>query len=98
VQGYIVFKISSEIDKSKLADPKFDVAPFLVGSAFEATFRYFEKGIPNIKPNDMPALTAMILEIANKRLGDKVVQDVEFEQFNYVASDKIRENMLAKSP
>ena len=96
VQGYVVFRVRSMIDKSKLADAKLEVQPFLTGSTFEAAYRFYDKGVPNIRPNDLPELAALVTEIANKKLGDKVVRDVEFEQLNYIPSDKIRENFLSK--
>lgn len=98
VEGYVVFRINSQIDRSKLSDSKMDVAPFLLDATFSATYRYFDKGIPNIRPDDISQITSLVASYANKKLGADVVRSVEMEQFNYVPRDKVRENMFAKSP
>ena len=98
VEGYIVFRTRSVIDRGKLIDPKLDVAPFLLDATFTAAYSHFEKGVPNIRPDDIQQLTTLVAEYANKKLGAEVVRNVELEQFNYVPRDKVRENMFAKNP
>lgn len=98
VEGYIVFRTRSLIDRSKLSDPKLDVAPFLLDATFAATYSHFDKGVPNIRADDIQQLTFLVADYANRKLGAEVVRNVELEQFNYVPRDKVRENMFAKSP
>ncbi len=98
VEGYVVFRVRSDVDRAKLYDPKLDVAPFLLDATFAATYRHFEKGIPNIRSDDISQITALVASYANKKLGADAVRSVEMEQFNYVPRDKVRQNMFAKSP
>ena len=98
VEGYIVFRTRSVVDRSKLFDSKLDVAPFLLDATFASAYTYFDKGIPSIRPNDVQQLTEKVADYANKKLGSGVVRSVELEQFNYVPRDKVRANMFAKSP
>ena len=96
LQGYLVFRVKSLVDKSKLADAKIDLQPYLASSTFEAAYEYYDQGVPTIRPSDMPQLSDMIATIANRKLGVEAVSSVQMEQFNYVPSDKIRENILGK--
>ena len=98
VEGYIVFRTRSLVDRSKLSDPKLDIAPFLLDATFASTYSHFDKGIPNIRADDIQQLTLLVADYANKKLGAEVVRNVELEQFNYVPRDKVRENMFAKTP
>jgi hypothetical protein len=95
VDGYIVFKVRSTIDRSKLGVADLDVAPYLLNAAFSASYELFQNGPTSIHPRDIEGLTERVAEFANKRLGVVAVSDVELEQFNYIPSDKVRENVFS---
>ena len=96
LEGYLVFRVKSLVDKNRLADPKIDMTPYLVSSAFEAAYSYYDHGVPAIRPSDIPQIGDLISNIANKKLGVEAVSSVQLDQFNYVPADKIRENILGK--
>lgn len=96
VDGYLIFRVRSEVDKSKLENDKLDLSPYLASAAFEAAYTYYSKGLPSIKPSDFEAVAQLVTTIANRKLGPDVVRNVEMEQFNYVPSDKVRQNLFAK--
>ena len=96
LEGYLVFRVKSLIDKTKKPDPKVDMTPYLVSSTFEAAYSYYDHGVPAIRPSDIPQISDLVATIANKKLGAEVVSSVQMDQFNYVPADKIRENILGK--
>lgn len=96
LEGYLVFRIKSLVDKTKLADAKIDMTPYLVSAAFEAAYSYYDHGVPAIRPSDVPQIADLVANIANKKLGAEAVSSVQMDQFNYVPADKIREQIIGK--
>ncbi|MBG1233169.1 hypothetical protein [Aestuariivirga litoralis] len=96
LEGYLVFRIKSLVDKHKLTNAGIDLTPYLVSSAFEAAYQFYDHGVPSIRPSDLPQMSDLIATIANRKLGSEAVSSVQMDQFNYVPSDKIRENILGK--
>jgi hypothetical protein len=95
VDGYVVFRVRSLLDRSKLTFNDMDVAPYLLNAAFSASYELFADGPTTIQSRDLDGLTRRVAEFANRRLGVAAVVDVELEQFNYIPSDKVRENVFS---
>ncbi len=95
VLGYLVFRIKSSVDVSKLPNAKFEVSPFLVDAAFHASYEMYQTGFQTIGPNDLENLTKQVAERANQKLGAGTVTDVEIDQFNYIPADRIRQNIFS---
>ena len=95
VLGYLVFRIKSSVDVSKLPTAKFEVSPFLVDAAFHASYEMYQSGFQTIGPNDLDNLTKQVAERANQKLGAGTVTDVEIDQFNYIPADRVRQNIFS---
>jgi hypothetical protein len=95
VLGYLVFRIHSEVDISKLPNEKFEVAPFLINAAFQTAYEFYQDGFQKIGPHDLEKMTSLIAEKANEKLGAETVKDVLIDQFNYVPMDKVRQNIFS---
>lgn len=95
VLGYLVFRIKSSVDTSKLPNAKFEVAPFLVDAAFHASYELYQGGFQTIGPNDLDKLTKMVADRVNVKLGDGTVTDVALDQFNYIPADRVRQNIFS---
>jgi hypothetical protein len=95
VLGYLVFRIHSEVDMSKLPNEKFEVAPFLLNAAFQTAYELYQDGFQRIGPHDLEKITSQIAERVNEKLGAETVKDVQIDQFNYVPMDKVRQNIFS---
>jgi hypothetical protein len=95
VLGYLVFRIHSEVDTSKLPNEKFEVAPFLLNAAFQTAYELYQDGFQKIGPHDLEKITSQISERVNEKLGAETVKDVQIDQFNYVPMDKVRQNIFS---
>ena len=94
VQGYLVFRIKSSVDVSKLPTAKFEVNPYLIAAAFHATYEMYQTGFQSIGPHDLETLTKQVADQANQKLGVGTVMDVEIDQFNYIPADRVRQNIF----
>jgi hypothetical protein len=94
VVGYLVFRLKSTIDRKNLENPKLDIGPYLLDAAFRACYEYASNGIDSIRQQDIEYVTGLTVQYANKKLGAKVVQTVNLEQFNFVPADQVRGSIL----
>ncbi|MFN0192259.1 MAG: hypothetical protein ACKVP5_09835 [Aestuariivirga sp.] len=90
VAGYVVLKISSVIDASKLPSKEFVIQPFLVDAAFKAAYAFSDVGFSRIRPKDLEVLAGDIVRMANEKLGANIVRTASLEQFNFVPKGEIR--------
>ncbi|NJM28740.1 MAG: hypothetical protein HC855_00125 [Rhizobiales bacterium] len=90
VAGYVVLKVSSVIDASKLPSKEFAIQPFLVDAAFKAAYGFSDNGFSRIRPKDLEVLAGDIVRMANEKLGANIVRSASLEQFNFVAKGEIR--------
>ncbi len=97
VTGYIVLRVSSVIDQSKLPSKDVVAAPFLLDAAFRATYAFAENGIPRILPGDIENLAENTRTLANKKLGTDAVVSTSLEQFNFVEKSEIRGMVIDSS-
>ena len=99
VAGYVVLRLSSVVDQSKLPSKDVIAVPFLADAAFRATYAFAENGIPHIQPGDIERLTEEVRILANKKIGAEAVMSTNLDQFNYVEKSEIRGMVLdSKNP
>jgi hypothetical protein len=90
IQGYVTAQLTFTAKKEVL--DKLSVRPdVFVG---DETFKTIYAGEPvdfkRLKKQDIAALAAQIKENVNKRFGTAFVEDVLFEDLNYVPMEKVR--------
>jgi hypothetical protein len=93
VAGYIVLKITSRVDRSKLKSADVLLSPYLNDAVFRAAFDFASGGITEIKSKHVQQLAEEVSSIANARLGAEAVEEVHLEQFNFVSSGEIRNKL-----
>jgi flagellar basal body-associated protein FliL len=93
VAGYMVMKITSRVDKSKLKYVDTLLNPYLNDAVFRAAFDFASGGVTEVTSKHVQQLAESVAGIANARLGGAVVLDVHLEQFNIVSSDEIRSKL-----
>jgi flagellar basal body-associated protein FliL len=92
--GYVVLKVSSEIDAAKLPSEEASAVPYLVDAAFKATYGFSERGFDRVRGKDIERLTQEVRRLANEKFGMEVVRNVNLEQFNFVPKSEIRGNII----
>ncbi len=91
VTGYLVLKVSSNVDKSLAKDAGDSLTPYLSDAAFRAAFDFAAGGVTEIKAKHIEDMSAEIARLANQKIGAEAVKSVNLEQFNLVPASKIRE-------
>lgn len=94
VTAYLVLRVSSKIDRTKIKTGDAVVTPYISDAVFRATFDFAATGVTEIKAKHVEEISKDISRIANSRLGEGVVTDVNLEQFNLVSSSEIRNNLI----
>jgi hypothetical protein len=97
VNGYVVTQMSFAVNKAELGKLPFEPSPYLVDAAFRAIYQNATMDFSGLRSQDLTALSATMVELANARLGSKLVRDVLINDINYVARDEIRTNWVKKS-
>ncbi len=83
LQGYVVAKLVFTADGDTLRKLPVPPHPFLVDEAFRALYADETLDFRNLERYDLDGLTAHLKTVTNQRIGQKVVQDVLVEEFNY---------------
>ncbi|CTQ74986.1 hypothetical protein [Roseibium alexandrii] len=83
LQGYVVAKLVFTADGDTLRKLPVPPHPFLVDEAFRALYADETLDFRNLERYDLDGLTEHLKTVTNKRIGQKVVQDVLVEEFNY---------------
>lgn len=83
LQGYVVAKLVFTADGETLRKLPVPPHPFLVDEAFRALYADETLDFRNLERYDLDSLTKHLKTVTNKRIGQKVVQDVLVEEFNY---------------
>jgi hypothetical protein len=90
IRGYVVaqfaFLASAKVVKHLPVKPDL----FVVDEAFQLIFSGEMIDFREFKKQDLPALGKKITENVNKRLGERVVEDVLVQELNYVPKDNVR--------
>lgn len=94
VTAYLVLRISSTVDLSKIENPGVVLSPYLSDAAFRAAFEYAASGVQEVKAKDVELLTQQIKKNAEERLGKDSIGTVQLEQFNLVSASEIRDKTI----
>jgi hypothetical protein len=95
VSGYIVFQISSTVDKAKLPVRDLNVAPYILDSAIRASYQSTDNGVLEFDADYIERLAGLIQLEANRKLNAEAVSAVNIEQFNFVPKSEIRGSALS---
>lgn len=90
IQGYVMAHLAFTVKKETL--DKLSVKPdvFIVDEAFRTIYEGEAVDFRRIKKQDVEAIAKAIKENVNKRFGSAFVEDVLFEDLNYVPMEKVR--------
>ncbi|WP_395175706.1 hypothetical protein [Roseibium alexandrii] len=83
LQGYVVAKLVFTADGDTLRKLPVPPHPFLVDEAFRALYADETLDFRSLERYDLDGLTEHLKTVTNQRIGQKVVQDVLVEEFNY---------------
>jgi hypothetical protein len=90
IQGYVMAQLSFTVKKETL--DKLSVRPdvFIVDEAFKTLYAGEPIDFKRLKKQDIAAIAGRIKENVNQRFGSAFVEDVLFEDLNYVPMEKVR--------
>lgn len=89
LQGYVVAKLVFTADGETLRKLPVPPHPFLVDEAFRALYADETLDFRDLERYDLDSLTEHLKKVTNQRIGQKVVQDVLVEEFNYFDKDDV---------
>lgn len=90
IQGYVMAQLAFTVKKETL--DKLSVKPdvFIVDEVFKSIYVGEAVDFKRLKKQDVDALAKSIKDNVNKRFGAAFVEDVLFEDLNYVPMEKVR--------
>lgn len=90
LQGYVLaqFVFTVETEKFKELSTKPDT--LLVDEAFKLIYTGEAIDFRTLRKNDIAALSKLIMTNVNKRLGEMIVHEVLFQEFNYLPKDQLQ--------
>lgn len=90
IQGYVMVKLSYTVHKAEMSKLSVDPQVFVVDETFKTIYEGDTVDFKRIAKQDIGALAKRIKDNVNKRFGAAFVEDVLFEEINYVAMEKVR--------
>lgn len=96
IQGYVVAQLSFTVKKETLNSLSVKPDVFIVDEAFRAIYSGEKYDMKALKKQDIAALAGQIKDNVNRRFGSPFVEDVLFEELNFVALDKVRGGLKQK--
>lgn len=90
IQGYVMAQLAFTVKKETL--DKLSVKPdvFIVDETFKTIYEGEAVDFKRLKKQDVEAIAKKIKENVNQRFGSAFVEDVLFEDLNYVPMEKVR--------
>lgn len=90
IQGYVMAQLAFTVKKETLV--KLSVKPdvFIVDEAFKTIYEGEAVDFKRLKKQDVDAIAKRIKDAVNKRFGSAFVEDVLFEDLNYIPMEKVR--------
>lgn len=90
IQGYVMAQLAFTVKKETLE--KLSVKPdvFIVDEAFKTIYEGEAVDFKRLKKQDVDGIAKKIKENVNKRFGSAFVEDVLFEDLNYIPMEKVR--------
>lgn len=90
IQGYVMVKLTFTARKGELSKLSIDPQVFIVDEAFRTIYSSDPVDFKRIAKQDISALGRQIKDGVNKRFGVSLIEDVLFEEVNYVPMEKVR--------
>ena len=94
VDGYLVLRVRSTIDRAAVKPESLDIAPYLMDATFRAVYERAAESLGRLRAKDVEQLTSRIRQITNLRLKSEIVQTVNLEQLNLVSAAEIRAGLF----
>ena len=89
IQGYVLARFVYTIDGKLAATLAVPPDPIILDEAFRAVYSVSGFDFHNPERYDVAALLASIKETVNKRYGQKVVEDVMIDQFDFLPKNQM---------
>ncbi len=89
IQGYVLARFVYTVDGQLAAGLAVPPDPIILDEAFRAVYSVAGFDFRNPERYDLAALLASIKETVNKRYGQKVVEDVMVDQFDFLPRDQM---------
>ncbi|WP_062212621.1 hypothetical protein [Aureimonas sp. AU12] len=89
IQGYVLARFVYTIDGETAAKLAVPPDPIILDEAFRAVYSVSGFDFRNPERYDLPALLASIKEAVNTRYGQKVVEDVMIDKFDFMPKNQI---------
>jgi hypothetical protein len=90
IQGYIMAKFAFTIEGKTLKRLVVKPDDFLIDEAFKILYGSNLFDSREVKHQELPVLSKMIMDNTNNRLGGPVIRDLLIQEFTYLSKDQVR--------
>jgi hypothetical protein len=90
LQGYVLAQFVFTVETEKLKELSTQPDIVIVDEAFKLIYTGEAIDFRTMRKNDIIALSKLILNNVNKRLGEAIVHEVLVQEFNYLPRDQLR--------
>ncbi len=90
VQGYVLAQFVFSVEADKLKELSTNPDLIVVDEAFKLIYAGEIVDFRHLRRTDITALSKIIVENVNKRLGQNIVHDVLVQELNYLPRDQLR--------
>lgn len=86
LQGYVVARMSIQVEPGKLKDP---FEPYAIDEAFRTIYGEAQINFEKLQSSDLAKLKTDILNNINDRVKTDVARDILIEEFTYIARNDV---------
>jgi hypothetical protein len=90
VQGYIMAQFAFTIEGAALKRLPVKPDVYLIDEAFKILYSSDLLDFRQVKTQELPAVSKMIMDNTNNRLGGAIIRDVLVQEFTYLSKDQVR--------
>lgn len=90
LQGYVIAQFVFTVETEKLKELSTQPDIVVVDEAFKLIYTGEAIDFRTMRKSDIAALSKLILNNVNKRLGEAIVHEVLVQEFNYLPRDQLR--------
>ena len=90
IHGYMMAQFAFTIEGKTLKQMAVKPDAFLIDEAFKILYGSNLFDARQVKPEELAAVSKMIMDNTNRRLGGSVVRDVLIQEFTYLSKDQVR--------
>jgi len=90
IQGYVMAQLTFTVKKETLDTLSVRPEVFIVDETFKTIYAGETIDFKRLKKQDIAAIAAKVKDNVNKRFGSAFVEDVLFEDLNYIPMEKVR--------